>query len=500
MSIATLARAALLGIERAGLPLADGERSALTRADDPALSLLQQAAWVTVCERAGALPPTPVLAESIVCPPERLPSINELSATVLLEILARADAGLIGECLTRIVECGRRLDERLLPRLLDELRAPAARAAVIAAGGEIGPWLARLNPAWAIALARDSDALWSEGSLPQRVEWLSAQRRLDADGAREQLRTVFAAEPPAARVELLAALAIGLSEADEPFLESVLDDRRKEVRRAAAALLQRLPTSRLCDRAYALTQPLLAFHAGGWLRKGNLEVRLPETCTAAMQRDGIDAKPPAGHSGGERSYWLEELLGRVPMQRWRSVAGLDAPALWALTRKHEFGDVLRRGWLRAAISSADYDFVDLALADGALAQLPGDLTELLAACVAQGPDAERRVAARLRAHPDEAVDWLLDRLPRPWSAAFSREFLGWLQPRWNTLAPKGRDYPLHGVLKIAAPALDAGLSIDESGWLSASDARLPRALTEFFAVHALRHRFLVSLQQDIRTP
>ena len=50
------------------------------------------------------------------------------------------------------------------------------------------------------------------------------------------------------RASLVTALHVGLSEADEPFLEACLDDRATGVRTAARHLLAELPLSHRADR------------------------------------------------------------------------------------------------------------------------------------------------------------------------------------------------------------------------------------------------------------
>ena len=495
MSLELLARTALLGTGRVAGPTLDAQLSALAISDDPPRSLLRQAAWCALSERAGWMPAQSALSMP-ECLPEQLRAIKNESVVVLFEVLAREDARLVSECLRQITEHGLRVDEKLLPRMFEQCSDPLLRAQLIAAGGQMAQWLIKLNPQWAVALVSATDLNWTDGNLAQRLAFLKAERERHPGAARERLQSTFAAEPPAARAELLGALANGLNLDDEPFLESVLADQRKEVRRAAIELLQRLPQSALVLRAWALAQPLLEFKPGGWLRKHSLELILPETCTAAMQRDGIEVKPPAASRSGERGYWLEELLARIPPQQWSDAFGQDAQTIWGLSEKHEFAQVLRRGWLRAAANFGDLNWAQIGIADGALHSFHDPSVVQLAECIAAAPDAEQRIAAHLRMHPDEAPELLLSALKSPWSAAFSAELLRWLRQRWIDRAKKGHEYLMHSTLKIAAHALDPRNPIDEHGWVQDSQARVPKALSDFFGTLGLRRAFLHSLLSD----
>lgn len=497
MSIDGLARQALLGSERAAAPAGDAgfaaDLQALTLSDDPARTLLRQAALCAVVERAAwcaptAPPPMPA------CAPESQPAITEASVILLLQVQAREDTLLLDECLQLIAAHGRRIDERLLPGMLNELRDPGLRSRVIAGGGEAAQWLVQLNPDWGVVRREGADA-WTEGTLEQRVAWLRAERARAPEQARVALQAAYADEPPAARAVLLQALAVGLSMADEPLLEQALDDRRKEVRSVAQSLLRRLPGSALAQRARALVEPLLAFKPGGLLRRDTLEVALPEAATPAMLRDGIEAKPPGGYTGGQRSYWLEELLARVPPAQICRAWSREPAALLKLAHKHEYADQLQRGWMRAAVSFGERDWMLEGLASGVLSR-GGELARDLAQAIAAFADAETVIASQLQRFPEQMHDDLLHALPRPWSLALSRAVLGWLQPRWIALARKDRDYALHATLKLAGHALHPRVPIDEDGWRVGNDPQLPRILSEFFGTLSLRRQFLHTLSPE----
>ena len=53
-----------------------------------------------------------------------------------------------------------------------------------------------------------------------------------------------------------------------------------------------------------------------------LAVTPPEECDAAMKRDGIDPKPPAGI--GERAWWLDQIVSAAPLDTWSALDGSPA--------------------------------------------------------------------------------------------------------------------------------------------------------------------------------
>jgi hypothetical protein len=138
-------------------------------------------------------------------------------------------------------------------------------------------------------------------------------------------------------VELLAD---GMSMDDEPFLESALDDRRREVRQAAANLLTRLPGSRMSQRMAERARACVAV-------AGNvITVEAPKTCDKAMERDGIRPKPPRGI--GERAWWLQQVLARAPLATWGR-----PPARLLEMRIPDWDAEVKAAWVRAAVLQKD---------------------------------------------------------------------------------------------------------------------------------------------------
>jgi hypothetical protein len=222
-----------------------------------------------------------------------------------------------------------------------------------------------------------------------------------------------AALSAADRAALLGELASGLQLADEPVLESALDDRSKVVRRQAAELLARLPGSALAGRMTQRLRPLVS--VGGRLRR-KLEVQLPPEPDDETQRDGVDdAHRPQGLGIGERAWHLAQIVGAAPLAIWEEATGADPAAIFAMARGTDHERALRLGWTLATRRQRDPRWAAVLIAETADPELldvpaPEVADDLALALLDQAPHAIAQIE-------------LLDRIPGPWSPAFSRSAL-----------------------------------------------------------------------------
>jgi hypothetical protein len=220
--------------------------------------------------------------------------------------------------------------------------------------------LAGFNEDWSYAAGGASvDALlaaWETGTGAVRVAALEQLRRLDPERARAMLESSWAQESPADRAAFIGALVHGLDSADEPLLERALDDRRKEVRQRAAALLARLAGSALVARMTTKARTLISLGRGGLLRRPQIDVSLPSDADAALVRDGVDPKPPAGSGIGEKAWWLAQIVAVIPPSAWTSTWSLQPSDVLDLVKDHEWREALVAGWLIAAERHRDGDW------------------------------------------------------------------------------------------------------------------------------------------------
>jgi hypothetical protein len=146
--------------------------------------------------------------------------------------------------------------------------------------------------------------------------------------------------------------------ADEPFLEALLDDRSKEVRRVTVDLLTCLPESRFCQRAIARVQNLIKLQ-----REGNqpyFTVDLPEVHTLEMLRDGIEAKSNDSQNKqiGDRASWLLKMLTSTPLSFWNQPfwnqpLAMSIEDLVKAANHSQSDRLILQGWITAAQKTGD---------------------------------------------------------------------------------------------------------------------------------------------------
>ena len=353
------ANAALLGTDRTALavPSADGPLGVActvlaAEGTDPPASLLRIAAAASAYRRCGWLPARTDEPLPVACPVDSRPLCPPAAAALLRRILQGEHESLLGAWLTLAVRHGVRAPADALTDLLDHVRRdPRLRSLVTDAGGTRVVWLAGFNPEWSYAVAgAHPDGLatsFETGVGPVRLAALQQLRLLDPERARVEVEKSWVQESPAERAAFVSAFIHGLSAADEPFLERALDDRRKEVRQQAAALLVRLPTSALVARMAKRATELVSLGRAGFLKRARIDVAPPTDADAPLVRDGVEQKPPAGSGIGERAWWLAQIIGAVPPSTWTTAWSLDPAAVLQMADGNEWRESLIAGWLLA---------------------------------------------------------------------------------------------------------------------------------------------------------
>ncbi|HEX7376121.1 MAG TPA: DUF5691 domain-containing protein [Pirellulales bacterium] len=446
-----LVKIALVGTSRNSAPIAAGEHPtgalvSATAADDRETLLLLHAGAQAIYGLAGRRPIAGVAA-LVPAEAETARMASRKLAGLLANGVATNATDLLVDFLRQMRGNQIVVPPDLLPLLLN-CADVAVREQLLPVLGERGKWLSRQNPAWSwvdrgIAHLTDTDQIelkraWDEGTIAERRQVLASLRRSDPRRAREWLEPTFAQEKPAHRVSLLEELAVGLSAADEPFLDGCLADRAPSVQQAAARLLCCLPDSSLSARMRARADAVLSLETNGASRKkAKLTCAPPEKIDREADRDGIPSKAPAGR--GLKALWVETIIGAVPPSHWANKFALAPAVLIEAVYDDPFEQAVLVGWSEAALRFGGADGESTAWLTplwnhwaGAAKRMKGSgraqALERLKSLLPSMPsdDAEQGMLALFTAAAGsdhvESLS-LLPLLPRPWSAAFGERFL-----------------------------------------------------------------------------
>jgi hypothetical protein len=491
---------ALLGTERQPLalpPLGDSLGNVLSRLNvaDRERSLLGAAAAISLHQRAGRLPTTDNQPPLPPCETDDLPRCNPRSEQHLSLMLSGQHKEVLPEWLAAAATVSKRVPENCLPALLDlGQKQHDLRDAILPALGKRGRWLAAQNDDWSWAVGGDEDdeTIWQTGSREARRLFLQRLRATSPNRARELVLSTWAEDTPEDRAAFLQTFQTGLSMADEPFLEECLDDRRKEVRSVAVDLLSRLPESRLCQRMIERVRPLLKLKTG---KKPQVEVTLPKECDKAMERDGIEPKPPSGT--GQKAWWMKQIISVVPPFMWCQTWSKTPTELAQIVANNkEWKLTLFEWWALAAQRHRDIQW-----AEGLLAywSAPGGTPFKSSWCGAVlevlSTDQQECFFLNLLQSKREPLNdihiLLLRKCRHNWSAKFSRTVLDCL--RLSVAKAKRYDYHLREMLKESARCIPPALVNEAAqGWDTKSkewdDWR--EAVGEFLAILQFRHDML----------
>ncbi len=208
--------------------------------------------------------------------------------------------------------------------------------------GEAGRWLLGQHPTWSAHLQDPQRFNWQTGTRTERLAQLKFWRNESPVFALELLASTWDSESHLDKAAFLALLEIGLSASDEPFLERCLDDRRKEVRQAAAPLLAKIPSSQLAQRMAKRAADCLV------LKDNSLKINIWEEPDDSAQRDGI-LKIHPGWAGGAKAGHLGQLVSLIPPSYWAVYFEKTPAEVLALFSKTDWSETLLRGCLEATV-------------------------------------------------------------------------------------------------------------------------------------------------------
>lgn len=280
---------------------------------------------------------------------ESLPACSPAATNLLESLLQKEHDEVLPEALQRLKQLGQRLPYELLPQALAYgLQSKDIRAALIPVIGERGRWLSQLNPGWSWVaqflggdtLPDDAETIWQEGTVGQRSAILHQLRAIDPAKAHDWLNEVWKQEKAEARNKFLATFKIGLSAADEEFLEKALDDRSEGVRTTAAELLARIPTSALAQRMLARADAILTYADGAF------KMKEPKEIDKTWQRDGIPAAPK---NSKDKGWYQMQVLSLIPPTHWEERFATTPTTLIEAAKAHKKKNDILLCWSYATV-------------------------------------------------------------------------------------------------------------------------------------------------------
>ncbi|SNY80631.1 hypothetical protein SAMN04244553_2202 [Nocardia amikacinitolerans] len=456
-----LISAALLGTARrtfdpARLPAPVAAAAESLRAD-PAFLLLESATLRDTFARGGIVPKA-----ATVPPPAPDDDRAQLprAAAVRLADMLRDRSRFLPEWFAAVAPHDFRAPDALAAQLLESADAQSGlREPLLRLAGERGRWLAQWHPEWRNLLSEfvidtDSEEIWRYGSATQRRDWLARLRARDADAARAALTDTWATETGQVKAELLAVFADGIGAADEPLLETALDDRRAEVRRTAAGLLALLPDSAFAERMLRRAADWIVADAD----RTRLSIELPDPLDADVRRDGITDRAV------EFSYrWngvpdvtagrLRQLVAATPLRHWAAALGAPEHAV-RVAVDDRFRQPLFDGWVDAALAQQDSSWAAALFANG----VPSDTALLRRRELFALLPVDERVRHLLRLDGAwlSELEALLPAVPHPWPQPLAQHVILLLFERARLAAQRTGN---HGTGPAAHRSLLAAASV-----------------------------------------
>ncbi|WP_376796843.1 DUF5691 domain-containing protein [Thermogemmatispora sp.] len=417
-------------------------------------------------------------------PSEELAPCSPSAARIIQNILQRPGTELLLQALGLLVNHGRRLPSPFLPAVLARLSTSSAMVPSLGqALGKRGRWLSSLHPSWRKLVSglwsvtemsdEEKNWHWREGSRDGRERLLRQLRIYQPSLARQWAAQAWPEEGIEQRLALLEVFALGLEQADEPFLEQLRYGRSQRERRLASELLVRLPASNCRRELLALAGNLLQVEQRP--EGCSICIHPPEVFPPEWKRFGLSEEQP-------RTQWLSDLISLVPPNHWEERLQLSPSTIVSLLESDWRETVLAglrqatllhgaSSWARALLSWADPQTHEpLTGAADLLVCLPKQEAEQFLI--------EVLISSEHPWHQSWGV--LLSKLPQPWGASFGNYFLAYLQERLPrllescTVHPTGRNESLmqeilqwRETLKIATCALpteclDLALQVTES--------------------------------------
>ena len=472
-------------------------QSAMLGAGSDPRTLLRDTVRSGVGELGGFMP-LAIETKPDACPAETKPQMSAHAAGLFRRILGGEFEATLPEFLQLAATHHLLVPPETIPALLG-LGRRELRSLVIQVTGERGKWLAAHNPAWAYALEREPQDAWEHGAPLERLSALEQVRAVDPGQARAWVQSTWEQDSPEDRASFLGAFSTGLGMDDEPFLDSCLDDRRKEVRDAARSLLMCLEGSRFVQRNWERARALIRLEPKRLFGKESLHVTLPEGLNPAAKRDGLGGALLRKQLG-EKANLLAQTLSFIPPALWAREFDRSPEKLIAAALDCEWKEALLLGWQLAPQHVQDVAWAEAIISSWVTGRgqnvIDADHFDGIAMLV-RAEKLETLVQAYVKPLVGELDDknrliFLLEKYRRPWTARMARMVVQSAQRQSGAVR-----YYLPQVLPALALWMPPELAAEfSSGWAAEPKGPWRDRIDMFLMTLNFRNEIQESLKQE----
>ena len=199
---------------------------------------------------------------------------------------------------------------------------------------------------------------WEDGTKSERLLLLNSLRKTQPNEALENIESSWGEDDWKHRVEYLKILEYNLSLADEPFLEKCLDEKRKDLRRTAAGLLEKIEGSKLQKRMRERLRDCINLKSRSFKKeKTEIEIELPESCDHGMLRDGIDPKKKWLKGGLKASYFAQMFIV-LPPSDWERFFEKKTNEVLDIFIRSEWSELLLQASIVSAVRHQDENWME----------------------------------------------------------------------------------------------------------------------------------------------
>lgn len=355
-----LIKTALIGTDRSDLSkstLEEFEKLGVDIDATPANILLEGATLYAQMRKAGFQPEK--WKDDIPFPAQKDKSkiCSKKSSEHLAMILTGSFTPALDNYIEQLIFNKKSLPPELLPELLEKCRSDKTLWGKLKnAIGERGNWLIEQNEDWHFLVGKSTQVEWEDGTKEERLALLNHLRKTQPDEALENIESTWEEDDWQHRVEYLKTLKHNLSLADEPFLEKCLDEKRKDLRRTAAVLLEKIEGAELRKRMWKRLKNCVNLKSRT-LKKEKIEIELPETCDDEMLRDGVDPRKK-WHKGGLKASYFAQMFIIVPPSNWEVYFDKKAKEVLDIFIRSEWAELLVQASIASAVRHQDENWME----------------------------------------------------------------------------------------------------------------------------------------------